>query len=79
MEGQYWPLSSRPAPSGLLVERLQLEWRTGTLIPEPTGRLVFRPADDHNQLIALMTAAMDGTLEAHGRAELTRISPGRPR
>jgi RimJ/RimL family protein N-acetyltransferase len=60
----------------LLVERLQLEWRPGTLITGPTGRLVFRPADDHNQLIALMTAVMDRTLDAHGRAELTRMSPG---
>ena len=27
----------------LLVERIRLEWRPGTLIPEPTGRLRFRP------------------------------------
>ena len=27
----------------LFVERLRLEWRPGTPIPEPTGRLTFRP------------------------------------
>lgn len=60
----------------LLVERLRLEWRPGTPIPEPTGRLTFRPADDRAQLIALMTAVLDGTLDAHSLADLASMSPG---
>jgi RimJ/RimL family protein N-acetyltransferase len=57
------------------VERLRLEWRPGTPIPERTGRLAFRPADEHGQLVTLMTAVMDGTLDAHGQADLARMSP----
>ncbi|MET8505770.1 GNAT family N-acetyltransferase [Streptomyces sp. NPDC004787] len=53
-----------------LVERLRLEWRAGTAVPEPTGRLVFRPVRDREDLLALMTAVMRGTLDAHGRADL---------
>src|SRR5262245_40899806 len=30
----------------LFVERLRLQWRPGTPIPEPSGRLVFRPVHD---------------------------------
>jgi hypothetical protein len=56
------------------VERLRLEWQPGTPIPEPTGRLAFVPIDEHTQLVALMTAVMDGTLDAHGRADLARMS-----
>ncbi|MGW6415411.1 GNAT family N-acetyltransferase [Streptomyces sp. NPDC055055] len=53
-----------------LVERLRLEWRPGTPVPEPTGRLEFRPVRDREDLVALMTPVMEGTLDAHGRADL---------
>ncbi|WP_418959705.1 GNAT family N-acetyltransferase [Streptomyces tritici] len=53
-----------------LVERLRLEWRPGTPVPEPSGRLVFRPVRDREDLVALMTPVMEGTLDAHGQAEL---------
>ncbi|MFJ3901431.1 GNAT family N-acetyltransferase [Streptomyces sp. NPDC090025] len=53
-----------------LVERLRLEWLPGTPVPEPTGRLVFRPVADREDLLALMTPVMEGTLDAHGRADL---------
>ncbi|MEW2305184.1 GNAT family N-acetyltransferase [Streptomyces sp. NPDC006655] len=56
------------------VERLRLEWRPESPVPEPTGRLAFRPAADAGELVALMTSAMDGTLDAHGRDDLTRMS-----
>jgi ribosomal protein S18 acetylase RimI-like enzyme len=59
----------------LFVERLRLEWRPGTPVPAPTGRLSFRPVTDPEELLALMTEAMDGTLDAHGRADLTRMTP----
>ncbi|MFD8609823.1 GNAT family N-acetyltransferase [Streptomyces sp. NPDC059631] len=59
----------------LFVERLRLEWRPETPVPGPGGRLAFRPPHDSGELVSLMTSAMDGTLDAHGRADLTRLSP----
>ncbi|MER6982204.1 GNAT family N-acetyltransferase [Streptomyces carpinensis] len=58
----------------LFVERLRLEWRPRTPIPEPSGRLAFRPPRDRAELPALMTQALDGTLDAHSRRDLTRMS-----
>jgi RimJ/RimL family protein N-acetyltransferase len=59
----------------LFVERLRLEWRPGTPIAEPSGRLAFRPVDHPDELIELMTLVLDGTLDAHSREELTRMAP----
>ncbi|MGW1158686.1 GNAT family N-acetyltransferase [Streptomyces sp. NPDC002513] len=59
----------------LFVERLRLEWRPGTPIPEPSGRLAFRPPHDSAELPALMTRVLDGTLDAHSRHALTEMSP----
>ncbi|MEU5219941.1 GNAT family N-acetyltransferase [Streptomyces sp. NPDC020807] len=53
-----------------LVERLRLEWRPGAPVPEANGRLDFRPVRDREDLVALMTPVMEGTLDAHGRADL---------
>ena len=58
----------------LFVERLRLEWRPGTPIAARTGRLSFGPVRDHQALTSLMTEVMDGTLDAHGRRDLTRMS-----
>lgn len=58
----------------LFVERLRLEWRPGTPIPPPGRRLVFRPVQDAGELLTLMTLALDGTLDAHSRDDLTRMS-----
>ena len=60
----------------LFVERLRLEWRPGTPAPGPGGRLVFRPVGDPGELLTLMTAALDGTLDAHSRADLAWLTPG---
>ena len=57
------------------VERLNLEWRPGTEIPAPAGRLAFRPATGSGEVLALMTQVIEGTLDAHDRADLTRMSP----
>lgn len=57
------------------VERLRLKWLAGTTIPAPTGRLAFRQVDGAAELLALMTQVMHGTLDAHGRDDLTRMSP----
>ena len=59
----------------LFVERLRLEWRPGTPVPGPAGRLSFRPVTDPGELLALMAKVMDGTLDAHGRADLARMPP----
>ncbi|WP_406841146.1 GNAT family N-acetyltransferase [Streptomyces sp. AHU1] len=61
-----------------LVERLRLERRLErrpeSPVPEPDGRLVFRPVHDGEELVALMSSVLDGTLDAHGRDDLTRMS-----
>jgi RimJ/RimL family protein N-acetyltransferase len=59
----------------LFVERFRLEWRPGTPVPARTSRLSFEPVRDHETLISMMTEVMDGTLDAHGRRDLTRMSP----
>jgi RimJ/RimL family protein N-acetyltransferase len=59
----------------LFVERLRLEWRPGTPIPEVSGRLTLRPVRNPEELIELMTLVLDGTLDAHGRDDLTRMTP----
>jgi len=56
----------------LFVERLRLQWLPGTPIAEPSGRLAFRAVRDAAELITLMTLVLEGTLDAHGRDDLTR-------
>jgi RimJ/RimL family protein N-acetyltransferase len=58
----------------LFVERLRLEWRRGTPVPEPTGRLAFRGVRDRAELVGLMTQVLDGTLDAYSRDDLTRMT-----
>ena len=59
----------------LFVERLRLEWRTGTPVAELSGRLTFRPVRNQGELIELMTLVLDGTLDAHSRDDLSRMTP----
>ncbi|MET8145825.1 GNAT family N-acetyltransferase [Sphaerisporangium sp. NPDC005288] len=59
----------------LFVERLRLNWRPGTPIAEPGGRLAFRPVAGREELVELMTEVLEGTLDAHSRDELTRMTP----
>ena len=63
-------LGARP-----LVERLRLQWDAGGPVPEPNGRLRFRAVADRAELVGLMTSVLEGTLDAHSRAELTRMTP----
>lgn len=58
----------------LFVERLRLEWHPGTPIRAPDRRLRFRPVEDEQELLVLMTAVLDGTLDAHSRADLSQMS-----
>jgi RimJ/RimL family protein N-acetyltransferase len=60
--------------ASLFVERLRFQWEPGTPVPEPSGRLVFRPVRDTEELLALMTLVLDGSLDAHSRDDLTRMS-----
>jgi hypothetical protein len=59
----------------LFVERLRLEWRPGTPVAGLSGRLIFRPVRNPGELIELMTLVLDGTLDAHSRDDLTRMTP----
>ena len=63
------------AGAKLFVERLRLEWRPGTPVADPSGRLTFRPVGNPGELIELMTLVLDGTLDAHSRDNLTRMTP----
>ncbi|HEY3685893.1 MAG TPA: GNAT family N-acetyltransferase [Streptosporangiaceae bacterium] len=53
----------------LFVERLRLEWRAGTPVPAPSGRLRFR-ATDRDEMRRLMAGVLEGTLDAHSQADL---------
>ncbi len=60
----------------LLAERLRLQWTPSSLLPEPRGRLVFRPVAHREDLLALMTPVMEGTLDANSQADLASgLSP----
>ncbi|MFC0861871.1 GNAT family N-acetyltransferase [Sphaerimonospora cavernae] len=63
------------AGARLLVERLRLEWRPGTPIPEPSDRLRFRPVRGRDELVELMTLVLEGTLDAHSHADLAIMTP----
>ena len=63
------------AGAQLFVERLRLEWRPGTPVAGHSGRLTFRPVRNPGELVELMTLVLDGTLDAHSRDELTRMTP----
>lgn len=63
------------AGARLFIERLRLEWRPGTPIPEQSGRLRYRPVRDRDELISLMTLVLDGTLDAHSQADLASMTP----
>jgi RimJ/RimL family protein N-acetyltransferase len=65
------------AGAKLLVERLRLEWRADTPVAGLSGRLTLRPVRNPAELIDLMTLVLDGTLDAHSRDELTRMSARR--
>lgn len=57
------------------VERYRLNWQAGTPIPAPSGRLRFTQVSDEHELIGLMTGVLEGTLDAHSRDDLGRMSP----
>ena len=58
----------------LLVERLRFEWRHGAPFPPARGSLAFRPPLGDAEVVELMTSAVEGTLDAHDRRDLERLS-----
>lgn len=69
-----WMDALEQTGAALFVERLRLEWRPGTPVPAPAGRLGFRPPRDAGELVGLMTLVLDGTLDAHSRHDLTTMT-----
>ncbi len=61
------------AGAELTAERFRFEWRPGTPVPPPSGRLVFRTPASDGEVLDLMTEVMSGTLDAHGRRDLARM------
>lgn len=57
------------------VERLRFQWEPGTPVPEPGGRLSFRPVAGREELVGLMTEILDGTLDAHSLRDLRTMTP----
>ena len=79
--------ASRPQVEGLIdiaeqtgarvfVERLRFEWRDGTPIAPPSGRLDFRQPHDDDEILDLMTAVVPGSLDAHTVLDLQTMTPG---
>jgi hypothetical protein len=62
------------AGAHMLAERLRFEWSPGTPIAAPTGRVGFRPGRSDGELLDLMARVLDGTLDAHSRRDLARMS-----
>lgn len=61
----------------LLVERLRFEWTSACPSPRPDDRLLFRPIRDEEEILGLMVRALEGTLDAHDRADLAHRSAER--
>ncbi|GIF67927.1 N-acetyltransferase [Asanoa ishikariensis] len=59
----------------MLVERLRLEWLPSAGVPAAKGELAFRVPTGRDELVGLMTDVLEGTLDAHSQAELTRMKP----
>jgi RimJ/RimL family protein N-acetyltransferase len=58
-----------------LVERLRFEWHPGTPIPRTTPGVTFRQPLDDDEIVELMTLALDGTLDAHSQHDMAQMSP----
>ncbi|GID57925.1 GNAT family N-acetyltransferase [Actinoplanes couchii] len=74
-DGGTWMRVLEACGAKLFVERLRLHWEPGTPIRDASGRVSFRPPYDEGELIGLMTRVLEGSLDAHSRDELTRMSP----
>ncbi len=57
-----------------LVERLRFEWFAKNPVPSAGDRLRFREIESNEEILGLMTRALEGTLDAHDRADLAEGS-----
>jgi RimJ/RimL family protein N-acetyltransferase len=62
------------AGARFLVERLRFEWRKGTPLVASSNRLSFRLPLDSDEIVELMTSALEGTLDVHSREDLATMS-----
>lgn len=69
-----WEAAGR---AGLTVEleRLRYAWTSGSPVPEPSGRLVFRGDDDDEAFVAAFRAVAEGTLDFTTIQELKTMTP----
>ena len=58
----------------LFVERLRFEWRKGIPIPPPSRRLDFRLPHDDDEILDLMTAVAEGSLDAYTLLDLETMT-----
>ena len=58
-----------------VVERLRLEWTPASGIPAADRRLTFRDFASDEEMLALTTRVLDGTLDAHSREDLAGAAP----
>jgi RimJ/RimL family protein N-acetyltransferase len=58
-----------------LVERLRFEWHPGTPIARSNKSVTFRQPLDNEEIVELMTIALDGTLDAHSQHDMAQMSP----
>ncbi|MGW9176629.1 GNAT family N-acetyltransferase [Streptomyces decoyicus] len=57
----------------LFVERLRLERAPESPVPEPSGRLAFRPVVGESELVDLLAEILPGTLDAYSLDDLRRM------
>jgi RimJ/RimL family protein N-acetyltransferase len=63
------------AGARFVVERLRLEWTPASGIPSTDPRLSFRDFASDEEVLALTTRVLEGTLDAHSREDLEGASP----
>ena len=65
-----WRLeAARRAGLTSMLERLRYEWTPAAGVPEPSGRLRFRPEPDDEVFTGLFCRVLTGTLDATSRSE----------
>ncbi|MFI6538386.1 GNAT family N-acetyltransferase [Nonomuraea sp. NPDC050547] len=61
----------------LEVERVRLEWRSGSDIPADSGRLTYRPARKHTEreVLDVLVRVSEGSLDHDTQVELATVGP----
>jgi GNAT superfamily N-acetyltransferase len=70
MSAANWRLNAaRQAGLTDMLERLRYEWTPAVGVPQPAGRLTFRPEADDEVFVELFDRTLSGTLDATSRKE----------